>query len=259
MLGFQPYETFQLLIETGGIDRTNTLLIAACDAYARRGRATQQETDQFFALAARLFPAAAPSARAKAAGALGRSESLSPELEELVVTNIGDDLADFLVSATRLSEATMLKVVSAGDVMNAAALARRGDLTNVVLARLFQMNSRKVYRALATNTTIAPRGPYLAALARSAQMDHQVAWSLAARDDFDAALLAPAFFDLNESDRIKVIRAFSMRATPEAPIKKTLEQLSVATDGLTRALMKLFAENRRPRGHAPPAPDHRAR
>ena len=25
MLGFQPYETFQLLIETGGIDRTNTL------------------------------------------------------------------------------------------------------------------------------------------------------------------------------------------------------------------------------------------
>ena len=91
MLGFQPYETFQLLIETGGIDRTNTLLIAACDAYARRGRATAQETDQFFALAARLFPAAAPSARAKAAAALGRSESLSPELEELIVANIGDD------------------------------------------------------------------------------------------------------------------------------------------------------------------------
>jgi hypothetical protein len=246
MLGFQPYETFQLLIETGGIDRTNTLLIAACDAYARRGRATQQETDQFYALAARLFPAAAPSARAKAAGALGRSESLSSELEELVVTNIGDDLADFLVSASKLSEATMLKVVSTGDVMNAAALGRRSDLTNVVLARLFQMNSRKVYRALATNTTIAPRGPYLAALALSPQMDHQVAGSLAARDDFAAALLAPAFFDLNESDRIKVIRAFAMRATPEAPIKKTLEQLSVATDELTRALMKLFAENRRP-------------
>jgi hypothetical protein len=68
----------------------------------------------------------------------------------------------------------------------------------------------------------------------------------AASDDFDAALLAPAFFDLNESDRIKVIRAFSMRATPEAPIKKTLGQLSVATDELTRALMKRFAENRRP-------------
>ena len=246
MLGFQPYETFQLLIETGGIDRTNTLLIAACDAYARRGRATQQETDQFFALAGRLFPAAAPSARAKAAAALGRSESLSSELEELIVTNVGDDLADFLVSAPKLSEATMLKVISSSDVPSASAIARRSDLTNIVLAKLFQMNSRKVYRALATNTMIAPRGPYLAALARSAQMDHQVAWSLAAREDFDAALLAPAFFDLNESDRIKVIRAFAMRATPEAPIKKTLEQLSVATDELTRALMKLFTENRRP-------------
>ena len=140
----------------------------------------------------------------------------------------------------------MLKVINSNDVASAAAIARRSDLTNVVLAKLFQLNSRKVYRALATNTTIAPRGPYLAALARSAQMDHQVAWSLAARDDFDAALLAPAFFDLNESDRIKVIRAFALRATPEAPIKRTLEQLSVATDELTRALMKLFAENRRP-------------
>jgi hypothetical protein len=99
------------------------------------------------------------------------------------------------------------------------------------------MNSRKVYRALASNTAIVPRGPYLSALARSAQMDHQVAWALAARDDFDGALLAPAFFDLNESDRLRVIEAFARRATPRAPIKKTIEQLSVAIDQLTRALM----------------------
>jgi hypothetical protein len=246
MIGFQPYETFQLLVETGGIDRTNTLLVAACDAYARRGKPTQGEMEQFSALAQRLFPTAAPSARAKAAATLGRSESLSPELEELVVVNLGEDLAEFLVAAPRLSESTMLKMISSEDVPAAAALARRSDLSNVVLAKLFQLNSRKVYRALATNTSIAPRGPYLSALARSAQMDHQVAWSLAARDDFDCALLAPAFFDLNESDRLKVISAFARRQTPAAPIKKTLEQLSVATAELTKALMKLFAENRRP-------------
>ena len=63
MIGFQPYETFQLLIETGGIDRTNTLLCAACDAYARRGKPTHAEMEQFAALAQRLFPTAAPSAR----------------------------------------------------------------------------------------------------------------------------------------------------------------------------------------------------
>jgi uncharacterized protein (DUF2336 family) len=246
MIGFQPYETFQLLIETGGIDRTNTLLCAACDAYARRGRPTSAEMEQFAALAQRLFPAAAPTARAKAAATLGRSESLSPEMEELVVRHLGDDLADFLVSAPKLSEETMLKVISANDVMLGAALARRSDLSAAVLARLFQMNSRKVYRALATNTAIVPRGPYLSALARSAQMDHQVAWSLAAREDFDAALLAPAFFDLGETDRVKVISAFAERKTPAAPIKRTLEQLSVATAELTKALMKLFSENRRP-------------
>jgi len=246
MIGFQPYETFQLLIETGGIDRTNTLLCAACDAYARRGRPTSAEMEQFAALAQRLFPAAAPAARAKAAATLGRSENLSPEMEELVVRHLGDDLADFLVAAPKLSEETMLKVISANDVMLGASLARRSDLSAAVLAKLFQMNSRKVYRALATNTAIVPRGPYLSALARSAQMDHQVAWSLAAREDFDAALLAPAFFDLGETDRIKVISAFSERKTPVAPIKRTLEQLSVATAELTKALMKLFSENRRP-------------
>jgi hypothetical protein len=246
MIGFQPYETFQLLIETGGVDRTNTLLCAACDAFARRGKPTSAEMEQFTTLAQRLFPTAAPVARAKAAATLGRSEHLSPELEELVVRYLGDDLAGWLVDAPALSESTMLKVISANDVTLGAALARRADLANVVLARLFQMNSRKVYRALATNTSITPRGPYLAALARSAQMDHQVAWSLAARDDFDTALLAPAFFDLNESDRIRVIKSFAERDTPDAPIKRTLEQLSVATPELTRALMKLFSENRRP-------------
>lgn len=246
MIGFQPYETFQLLIETGGVDRTNTLLCAACDAFARRGRPTSAEMEQFAALAQRLFPSAAPAARAKAAATLGRSENLSPELEELVVRHLGNDLADYLVSAPRLSEGTMLKVISSNDVALGAALARRPDLSNNVLGRLFQMNSRKVYRALATNTAIVPRGPYLSALARSAQMDHQVAWSLAAREDFDAALLAPAFFDLGEPDRIKVINAFALRDTPVAPIKRTLEQLAVATSELTRALMKLFSENRRP-------------
>ncbi len=246
MIGFQPYETFQLLIETGGVDRTNTLLCAACDAFARRGRPTSAEMEQFVALAQRLFPSAAPAARAKAAATLGRSEDLSPELEELVVRHLGDDLPDYLVSAPRLSEGTMLKVVSTGDVTLGAALARRSDLSNAVLGRLFQMNSRKVYRALATNTAVLPRGPYLSALARSAQMDHQVAWSLAAREDFDASLLAPAFFDLGEADRVKVINAFARRETPAAPIKRTLEQLSVATGELTRALMKLFSENRRP-------------
>jgi uncharacterized protein (DUF2336 family) len=246
MIGFQPYETFQLLIETGGIDRTNTLLVAACDAFSRRGTPTHAEMEQFAALAQRLFPTAAPSARAKAAATLGRSEALSPELEDLVIAHLGEDLPDFLVAAPRLSEQTMLKLVAANDVPTAAALARRSDLTNVVLAKLFQLNSRKVYRALATNTAIVPRGAFLSALARSAQMDHQVAWSLAAREDFDCALLAPAFFDLNEPDRIKVINAFANRATPAAPIKKTLEQLSVATPELTKALMKLFSENRRP-------------
>ena len=245
-IGFQPYETFQLLIETGGTDRTNTLLVAACDAYARRGKPTAAELEQFETLAGRLFPMAAPSARVKAAATLGRAEALSPALEELVVTHIGDDLAGFLESAPVLSEQTILAVLARLDVAAAAAIARRDDLSNVVLAKLFQLNSRKVYRALAANTHISPRGPYLSALARSAQMDHQVAETLAMREDFDAALLAPAFFDLSDDHRTKVIQAFAQRETPVAPIRKTLEQLSVATAEFTRALMKLYSENRRP-------------
>jgi len=246
MLGFQPYETFQLLIETGGIDRTNTLLIAACDAYSRRGRPTAPEMEQFEALASRLFPIAGPQARAKGAAILGRAEMLSPTLELLVIDNIGEDLNTFLEHTTELSEAAMLDIIARYDVPAAATLATRADLSNVVLAKLFQMNSRKVYRALAANMAIVPRGAYLSALARSAQMDHMVAESLAKRRDFDAALLAPAFFDLSDDDRVKVIQAFAHRDTPVAPIRKTIEQLTVANGELTRALMKLFSENRRP-------------
>lgn len=246
MLGFQPYETFQLLIETGGVDRTNTLLIAACDAYARRGRPTGPEMEQFETLASRLFPAASQQARAKAAAILGRAELLSPTLETLVVENIGEDLMSFIESAGELSDQTMLDIIGRYDVSAAATLARRPNLSNVVLAKLFQMNSRKVYRALASNLHITPRGPYLSALARSAQMDHVVAETLGTRRDFDAALLAPAFFDLSDENRIRVIQAFSSRQTPPAPITRTIEQLSVATTDLTKALMKLFSENRRP-------------
>ncbi|PXA90411.1 hypothetical protein DMC47_27540 [Nostoc sp. 3335mG] len=246
MLGFQPYETFQLLIETGGIDRTNTLLIAACDAYARRGRPTGPEMEQFETLASRLFQSASPQACAKAAAILGRSELLSPMLEQLVVEHIGEDLIPFLAQAPELSDRTMLEVIGRYDVAAAATIAARKNLTNVVLAKLFQMNSRKVYRALATNLDINPRGAYLSALARSAQMDHFVAEALGERRDFDAALLAPAFFDLSDAHRIKVIQAFANRETPAAPIQRTIEQLSVATPELTKALMKLFSENRRP-------------
>lgn len=246
MLGFQPYETFQLLIESGGTDRANTLLVAACDAYVRRGQPHALETEQFQELALRLFPTAAPAARRKAAATLGRSEHLSPTLERLVVENIGDDLIMYLEETPALSDETMVGLAGTADAEVCSALARRGDLSNVALAKLFQLNSRKVYRSLAANRSIRPRGPYLNALARSAQMDHKVAASLASRSDFDTGLLAPAFFDLEEAHRLKVIEAFALRKTPDAPIKKTIEQVSVAQDELTRALMKLFSENRRP-------------
>lgn len=246
MIGFQPYETFQLLIESGGIDRANTLLVAACDAFSRRGKPHEIEVEQFEVLATRLFPTAAQGARIKAASTLGRSEFLSPKLEQLVIANIGDDLLAYLEEAPVLSEETMIGIISTADTKICAVLANRPDISNVALAKLFQLNSRRVYRALAANKTIRPRGPYLNALARSAQMDHKVARSLAKRSDFDTALLAPAFFDLEEEDRLKVIEAFALRKTPDAPIKRTLEQISLAKGDLAKALMKLFMENRRP-------------
>jgi len=246
MIGFQPYETFQLLSETGSTKRANTLLIAACDAFMRRRKPMQGEVEQFETLATRLFQTAELKARYKAAAILGQSKDLSVTLEKLVIENIGEDLNDFLSLAENISEQTINDIIKKRDVDICAIIALRTDLTNVSLTKLFQINSKKVYRALATNTSYQARGPFINTLARSAQMDHKIAISLASREDFDAALLAPTFFDLPESDRIKVIEAFSKRKTPDAPIRKTLEQLTVANSQLTKALMKLFSQNRRP-------------
>ncbi|MBU1176333.1 MAG: DUF2336 domain-containing protein [Alphaproteobacteria bacterium] len=246
MIGFQPYETFQLLVETGGIDRANTLLIAACDAFAHRRKPPQSEIAQFEALASRLFRTATPDARQKAAEALAASDTLSPILQKLVMEHLGDGLPGFVAAARGLSDEALAELIDGGDVDLCSAVAARHDLNAPILTRLFQMNSRRVYRALAANRNIVPRGAFLGAYARSAQMDHEIARLLANRDDFDTALLAPAFFDLPETERLMVIHAFDARKTPEAPIKKTIEQISVATKDLTRALMKLYTENRRP-------------
>ena len=246
MIGFQPYETFQLLVETGGIDRANTLLVAACDAFAHRRKPPQSEIDQFEALASRLFRTATPEARRKAADSLAKSETLSPALEALVLEHLGDGLPGFLSTSPTLTDEALSKMIDEGETDLCAAIAARQELNAPILNKLFQMNSRRVYRALAANSSIVPRGPFLGAFARSAQMDHEIARVLANRDDFDTALLAPAFFDLPEPERLMIIHAFEARKTPEAPIKKTIEQISVATKDLTRALMKLYTENRRP-------------
>jgi len=247
MIGFQPYETFQLLIETGGVERANTLLVAACDAYARRARPLAAEAEQFEALAKRLFPTAAPTARTKAAGILASAQHLTPSLEILIYENLGTGLIPHLERAQTLSEDVLLRLIDKGNADVIAAVARRPDLSNTTLARLFPINSRKVYRALAGNTAISPRGAYLTALTRSAEMDHDVAAILARREDFDAALLTPMFFDLPEEGRINVLRAHARRNLPQTPMMRTFEEVSVATDEFTGALMKLYSENRRPK------------
>ncbi|WP_332717137.1 DUF2336 domain-containing protein [Pelagibacterium mangrovi] len=247
MIGFQPYETFQLLIETGGIERANTLLVAACDAYARRAKPLPAEAEQFETLAKRLFPAAAVEARTRAAGILASAQNLTPALEILVYENLGKGLIAHLENAPRLSEDLLLRLVEKGEIDVIAAVARRPDLTSGVLARLFPINSRKVYRALAGNMAIPPRGAYLNALTRSAAMDREVAAILAGRADFDAALVTDLFFDLPEDGRIGVLNAYRKRDLPQVPMMRTFEQISVATGEFTGALMKLFSENRRPK------------
>ncbi len=246
MIGFQPYETFQLLVETGGVDRANTLLVAACDAFAHRHKPPKPEVDQFEALTTRLFRTASPEAGRKAAEVLSTSETLSPVLQKLVIEHLGKDLPKFLSAVPALDDAILSELIDTGDILSCAAIAARRDLDASVLTRLFRMNSRRVYRTLAANLSIVPRGAFLSAFARSAQMDHEIARLLANREDFDSALLAPAFFDLPEAERLMVVHAFEARKTPEAPIRKTIEQISVATKDLTRALMKLYTQNRRP-------------
>jgi hypothetical protein len=246
MIGFQPYETFQLLIETGGIERANTLLVAACDAYARRPKPLRGEADQFEALAVRLFPTAAPTARAKAAAILASAPELTPSLEMLVFENLGKGLIGHIESAQQMSEDVIMRLIDKGDLDVIAAIAKRDDISNAALARLFPINSRKIYRALASNTGIAPRGAYLTALIRSAQMDHQVAATLSQRTDFDAALLTTVFFELPERGRINVLQSYAHRNLPQAPMMRTFEHISVATNEFTTALMKLFSDNRRP-------------
>jgi hypothetical protein len=234
------------LIETGGVERANTLLVAACEAFARRPRPQSAELSQFEALATRLFPTAAPSARDRAAQALGKADYLSPVLERLVFQNIKDGLPEYLGTARSISEPVLMEILDKRNVELCARIATRTDLSTLALSKLFPINSRAVYRALASNSAIRFRGPYLKAITKAAMMDGQVAKTLAARKDIDKALLAPAFFQLDEDSRLDVIAAFGERQLPETPLSRTFEHITVVTSEFTQALMKLFSENRRP-------------
>lgn len=247
MIGFQPYETFKLLIENGGIERANTLLVAACDAFAQRPKPDYAELRQFETLAERLFPSAEAKARTRAALKLTHAPYLSPMLERLVMDNIGEDVGQFLADAEEVSDDVLLSIIAKNDAEQIAIIAARPNLSNRLVASLFPINSRKVYRALAANPTIVFRGPYLRAISKAASMDQSVAWSLAARDDFDKAYLLHAFFDLKEADRIKVLAAFEKRDIPKTPMHRTFEHISVATSEFTLAMMKLLSKNQRPK------------
>ncbi|MGJ8526916.1 DUF2336 domain-containing protein [Maritalea sp.] len=246
MIGFQPYETFQLLIETGGVDRANTLLIAACDAYSRRPKPLPNERMQFEALALRLFPTATPSARQRAASKLARSPHLSSVLEKLVVDHIGDELGFFLETNESISEEMLSSIVEEGNVEKVALIAKRSGLSKKLVSQIFPVNSRKVYRSLAENRSIHFSGPYLRAISKAAGMDQQVAHSLAAREDFDKAYLLAAFFDLSETERLEVLKSFQGRKIPRTNMHRTYEHISVATAEFTQAMMKLLSKNRRP-------------
>lgn len=246
MIGFQPYETFQLLVESGGVERANTLLVAASEAFARRARPNPGELGQFEALVKRLFPTAAPSAREQAARALARAEYLPPDVERLVFENIGDGLVELIERAPSISSEVQRELADTKDAAACARLAARADIDRGVVAKLFAMNSRTVYRALVANRQLSFVGAYLGAVCRAARMDAVVARSLAARQDIDKAMLAPAFFHLDEADRLQMLNAFAGRRIPETALKRTYEQLSVATSELCRALMKLYQANRRP-------------
>ena len=204
------------------------------------------ERMQFEALAQRLFPAASQPARARAALKLAGAPELSPILEQLVVENIGDQLDSFLESAETVSEALLLNIVETGNVNQVATIAKRKDLTKKLVSKIFPVNSRKVYRALAANNSIHFAGPYLRAISKAAAMDQNVSSSLAAREDFDKAYLLPAFFDLQENDRIEVLKAFQGRKIPRTNMHRTYEHISVATSEFTQAMMKLLSKNRRP-------------
>lgn len=247
MIGFQPYETFKLLIENGGIERANTLLVAACDAFAQRPKPDYAELQQFEALAERLFPSAESEARTRAALKLTNAPHLSPKLKNLIIENIGEDVDQFLAEAEYVSDDILLSIIARNDADQIAKIAARPNLSNKLVATLFPINSRKVYRALAANPSIEFKGPYLRAISKAAGMDQKVAWSLAARPEFDKAYLLHAFFDLKEADRVKVLAAFEGRQIPKTPMHRTFEHISVATSEFTQAMMKLLSKNQRPK------------
>lgn len=226
-------------------ERADAVLVAACDAFVRRLVYDDDDMRQFGELCSRLYSKASLDARAQAMSILAEASELPLGLAAGILAR--DDMAslDFLRHSKALDDATLKNVIARNDIEMSDVIAARDDLTNNVLSKLFPINSRRLYRTMAANPSIRLNGPYLNAMLRAAKMDFAVAESLAERAEIDAGVLVGGFFNLSSTHRMHVLNAFKDRQVPSSSITNTFEQLSVATEEFTAALMKLYTQNRR--------------
>ncbi len=171
--------------------------------------------EQFAALAQRLFPTAAPSARAKAAATLGAFRAPVARTRRARDRAIcGETSPDFLVQ-----RADSPKADHAQDrrgqrrMLTAASLARRSDLTNIVLAKpvpdeqpqgLPRAGHQHLDRARAAPTS--PPSP-----ARRRWITRSPGRSPRARISTAPSSRRPSSISARP-DRLKVITAFAKRA-----------------------------------------------
>lgn len=245
MTSFSPYETFDSLTDVTNSQHADRLLITACEAHEQRSVHTQEEELQFIALVGKLFPKVSDKAREETSVILAACLNLPQAVQSLVAQSAGKSIAHFLQYAPSLTERTMIETCATQNIDACMAIAKRDDLTDRVLECLFPVNSRGLYRALAANFSLRFEGRFQNAMVRAAKMDAQIASSLAERDQFDTALLANAFFNLKSDHQLQIIEAHADREFPRLPLGSMIEQISVATDELARALTKLFSQNRR--------------
>lgn len=247
MSTFDVSDVFHLVMECEAMGNVDSVLTDITETYLNYLHSDKTTSNNFEFIFPHLFPRASIGIRHRISLALYPATPLPEDIQRIILTHLENYLPEYVKNHPQLSDSLITELIARNDITLAQALASRADLSPKHLQKLFGINSRKIYRALSSNPALPSTGSYLSAFLRAASMDIIVAENLSERSDFDAALVSGQFFELSENGRLAILTAFKHRNAPNSPTAINLMRASVVTAELTNALMRLFAENKRPK------------
>jgi uncharacterized protein (DUF2336 family) len=210
-------EQLDLLSRRPGVDMRQTLLRVATDLYCDVPGHGPADRERFASLALSLLDFADAATRKAIAGKLAPRADAPPELMRRLRADADVTVGASVVATAALDEEALGDVAVQGGAAEAVAVARRRDLTPVLISLLAAHPSRAVVEELLDNPAAPIAGDTLIRLIARARCQTALAPLLFGRPGIAPALFAPLYMLAPDGLRAEIRAALEEATLPVQP------------------------------------------